>query len=51
MKKTQGEGMTERAYSAAARILEEHQPHPLPDGAADTLRKIVDEFDKEQALK
>jgi trimethylamine--corrinoid protein Co-methyltransferase len=51
MKKTQGEAMTERAYAAAAKILEEHQPHPLPDGAADTLREIVDEFDKEQALK
>ena len=51
MKKTRGEAMSERAYEAAAKILEEHQPHPLPDGAAETLREMVIEFDKEQGLK
>ena len=50
MKKTQGEAITERAYAAAAKILEEHQPHPLPDGVAEILREMVTEFDKEQGL-
>ena len=39
------------AYEAAAKILAEHQPHPLPDGAAGALREIVDEFDKEQGAE
>jgi trimethylamine--corrinoid protein Co-methyltransferase len=50
MKKTGGEAMTDRAYAAAAKIIEEHQPHPLPDGAAETMREIVMEFEKEQGL-
>ena len=51
MKKTRGEAMTDRAYEAAAKIIEEHQPHPLPDGAAETMRKIVMEFEQEQGLE
>jgi len=51
MKKTRGEAMTERAYEAAAKVLEEHQPPPLPDGAAETLREIVDEFEREQGVR
>jgi trimethylamine--corrinoid protein Co-methyltransferase len=50
MKKTGGEAMIERAYEAATKILAEHQPHPLPDGTADILREIVDEFEKEQGV-
>jgi trimethylamine--corrinoid protein Co-methyltransferase len=51
MKKTGGEAMTDRAYEAAAKIIAEHQPHPLPDGAAETMREIVMEFEKEPGLK
>ena len=51
IKKIQGESMTDRAYQAAAKIIEEHQPHPLPDGVAETLREMVDEFDQEQGSK
>jgi trimethylamine--corrinoid protein Co-methyltransferase len=51
MKKTRGEAITDRAYEAAAKIIEEHQPHPLPDGAAETMREIVMEFEKEPGLK
>ena len=43
--------MRERAYEAATNILENHTPFPLPDGAAQILREIVIEFDKEQGLK
>lgn len=48
MKKTGGEAITERACKAAAKIIEEHQPHPLPDGTAEIMREMVEEFVKEQ---
>ena len=32
-------------------IIENHTPYPLPEGAAEILREIVIEFDKEQGLK
>lgn len=48
LKKTQGEAIIERAYAAAATIIAEHQPLPLPDGAAETLKEMVSEFDREQ---
>jgi trimethylamine--corrinoid protein Co-methyltransferase len=51
VKKTRGEAMRDRAYQAAAKIIEEHQAHPLPDGAAETMREIVMEFEKEQGVK
>jgi trimethylamine:corrinoid methyltransferase-like protein len=51
MKKTGSKTMTERAYEAVAKILEEHQPHPLPDGAGKTSREMVNEFEKEQGAK
>ena len=51
MEKTRGKAMRERAYEAAADILENHEPYPLPEGAAETLREMVIEFDKEQGLK
>jgi trimethylamine--corrinoid protein Co-methyltransferase len=50
IKKTGGEAMTDRAYAAAATILAEHQPYSLPDGAAETMRKIVMEFEKEKGV-
>jgi trimethylamine--corrinoid protein Co-methyltransferase len=51
MEKTGGEAMRERAYEAAINILENHKPCPLPEGAAEILRAMVIEFDKEQGLK
>jgi trimethylamine--corrinoid protein Co-methyltransferase len=51
MEKTGGEAMRERAYATAVNILENHTPFPLPDGAAQILKEIVNEFDKEQGLK
>ncbi len=51
MKNTGGEAMIERAYAAAEKIIEEHQPHPLPVGAGEILREMVIEFDKEQGLE
>jgi trimethylamine--corrinoid protein Co-methyltransferase len=51
MEKTGGEAMRERAYEAAVNILENHKPCPLPEGAAEILRAMVIEFDKEQGLK
>jgi len=35
--------MTERAYEKAIYILENHKPDPLPAGAADTMRELVNE--------
>ena len=51
MKKTGGEAMIERAYAAAEKIIEEHQPHPLPVGAAETMREVVMDFEKEQRVE
>ena len=38
-----------RALDEARRILSEHRPLPLPDGAADELRRIVSESERELA--
>ncbi len=51
MEKTRGEAMSKRAYEAAVKIIEDHKPHPLPEGAAGILREMVIAFDKEQGLK
>jgi trimethylamine--corrinoid protein Co-methyltransferase len=51
MEKTMGHAMRERAYEAAVNTLETHQPYPLPEGAAEMLREIVIEFDKEEGVK
>jgi trimethylamine--corrinoid protein Co-methyltransferase len=51
MKKTQGKAMTEWAYAAAAKIIEEHQPLPLPDGATESIKELVSEFEREQGQK
>ena len=51
IEKTRGEAMRERAYEAAATILENHKPYLLPDGAAASIRERVIEFDKEQGLQ
>lgn len=36
-----------RAVARAQEILETHEPYPLPDGAADAIRGIVERFEKE----
>jgi len=38
-----GKDLTERAYEKAIGILENHKPDPLPAGAAETIRQIVNE--------
>jgi trimethylamine--corrinoid protein Co-methyltransferase len=35
----------------AIEILETHQPEPLPDGAAERIRSIVEEAEKEVGVK
>lgn len=47
MDETGGADLSERAYETAKKIIEEHKPHPLPDGAAEEMRSIVDAFDAE----
>jgi trimethylamine--corrinoid protein Co-methyltransferase len=36
-----------RAIARAKEIIETHKPYPLPDGAADEIRQIVERFEKE----
>jgi trimethylamine--corrinoid protein Co-methyltransferase len=43
--------LTARAYEEANRILEQHCPAPLPEGVTETLRKIVEEAEKEYAAE
>ena len=50
MERTRGDAMSERAYEAALKIIAEHKPHPLPEGAAGILREMVIEFEREQEL-
>ena len=47
LESTAGKSIVDRAYETAIDILENHQPHPLPKGAARQMRKIVNEFEKE----
>jgi trimethylamine--corrinoid protein Co-methyltransferase len=44
---TEGKSIVARAYETAIDILENHQPHPLPDNAPKAMNKIVKEFEKE----
>lgn len=37
----------QKATQRALELIETHQPHPLPDGASDRIRKIVEDFEKE----
>ncbi|MEJ2364159.1 MAG: trimethylamine methyltransferase family protein [Deltaproteobacteria bacterium] len=48
MEKTGGKTLTERAYDEARRILESHRPLPLPGGAAETMRAIIEEYESER---
>ena len=36
-----------KATARAKELIETHQPYPLPEGAADEIRRIVEEFEKE----
>jgi trimethylamine--corrinoid protein Co-methyltransferase len=50
MEMVQGKDMTARAYEVALEILQNHKPYPLPEGATETMREIVVEFEKELKL-
>jgi len=42
-----GKDLVERAYERVRHILENHKPMPLPEGAAATMRSIIEEFEAE----
>ena len=50
MELTDGASMRERAYEAAVDIIQNHQPHPLPESATETMDEIVNEFEKELGI-
>ena len=41
----------ERALAEARRILETHQPEPLPEGVPEELRAIIDDAERELGLR
>jgi trimethylamine--corrinoid protein Co-methyltransferase len=45
MNTTAGKNLTERAYGRAMEILENHQPPALPEGAAEIIDGLLDEFE------
>ena len=51
MNKTSGKDLTERAYEKAAHILATHEPASLPEGAAETMRTIIAEYEDELKRK
>lgn len=46
-----GKDLTERAYERARYILEHHKPEPLPNGAAEAMRSLVEDYDAETAVR
>lgn len=46
-KSTGGRDVSEMAYEEAKRIISEHTAQPLPDGAAEEIRRMVDAYDLE----
>ncbi|MBW2593736.1 MAG: trimethylamine methyltransferase family protein [Deltaproteobacteria bacterium] len=50
MKATDGINVAERAYEEAGRIISEHTPAPLPEGAATAMRAIIKEYEAELGL-
>ncbi|MDD4752703.1 MAG: trimethylamine methyltransferase family protein [Desulfitobacteriaceae bacterium] len=40
----------ERAYEEAAYILKNHKPKPLPPGAADKMRSIIEDYEEELGI-
>jgi len=51
MNKTGGKDLTERAYEKANHVLATHEPAPLPGGAAETMRRIITEYEAELKRK
>ena len=47
MERSQGKELRDQAYEHAVDILNSHQPPALPNGAAEAMSKIVQEFEKE----
>jgi len=45
MDTTSGKDLTERAYGKAMEILKSHQTQALPDGAAETINSLLEEFE------
>jgi len=45
MDSTSGKDLTERAYGKAMEIMENHQTPALPDGAAETIDSLLEEFE------
>lgn len=45
-----GKDLAERAYEKVRHILEHHRPIPLPKGAAETMRSIVEDFEAELGI-
>jgi len=43
--------MYDRSLAEARRILEMHQPEPLPDGVAAELRSIIEAAERELGVK
>jgi trimethylamine--corrinoid protein Co-methyltransferase len=37
----------EKATDEARRLIAEHQPYPLPEGAAEAIQKVIDDFEAE----
>jgi trimethylamine--corrinoid protein Co-methyltransferase len=46
-----GKNLTERAYERVRYILENHKPMPLPDGAAEAMRSIIEDYEDELRIK
>jgi trimethylamine---corrinoid protein Co-methyltransferase len=44
---TDGRDLTDRAYDEARRILDTHQPLPLPEGSAEMIRSVIAEYEAE----
>ncbi|MDP4128296.1 MAG: trimethylamine methyltransferase family protein [Bacillota bacterium] len=42
-----GKDLTERAYEEAKHVLETHKPAPLTDGAAETMKSIIEDYETE----
>jgi trimethylamine--corrinoid protein Co-methyltransferase len=47
MEKTGGKDLTECAYEEALHVLENHKPIPLLNGAAETMRSIIEDYEVE----
>jgi trimethylamine--corrinoid protein Co-methyltransferase len=48
---TGGKDVTERAYEEAMRIMAEHKPMPLPNGAAEQISALVADYEAELGVR